>query len=132
EILVGGMDLERVAAHAELAADEALVVALVLDVHEVTEDRVAAGPLALGEPNGDRAVVDRRAEAVDARDRGDDDDRAPLEPRARPAESSAAAFGWSPASGHGSTSSYGARPDGRSRGIWRVSLELLTGGLSPF
>src|SRR5438067_10052381 len=48
-----------------------------------------------------------------------------LSPRASPVESSPAARGWSPASGHGSTRSYVARPEGRSRGTWRISLELL-------
>src|SRR5207237_1738524 len=68
EVLVRRVDLERVAPHAELAADEALVVPLVLDVDQVAEDRIAAHPLALHQPDGDRAVVDRRPEAVDARD----------------------------------------------------------------
>src|SRR5207248_1594719 len=48
-----------------------------------------------------------------------------LSPRASPVESSPAARGWSPASGHGSTRSYVARPAGRSRGTWRISLELI-------
>jgi len=59
EILVGGMHLERVAAHAELAPDEALVVPLVLDVDEMAEDGVPPRPLALDEPHGHGAVVDR-------------------------------------------------------------------------
>ena len=79
EVLVRRMDLEGVAADAELAADEALVVPLVLDVDEVPEHRVAARPLALDEPDGDRSVVDGRAEAVDAGDGRDDDHIAALE-----------------------------------------------------
>src|SRR5439155_10395218 len=43
----------------------------------------AARALALGEPDGDRAVIDGRAEAVDAGDGRDDHDVAPLEERAR-------------------------------------------------
>src|SRR5439155_22551698 len=46
-------------------------------------DRAGARALAVGEADGDRAVVDGRAEAVDARDRRDDDDVAALEERAR-------------------------------------------------
>src|SRR5260221_6256288 len=83
EVFVGRMDLERVPAHPELAADKALVVPLVLDVDEMAEHGVPARGLALGEPDRDRAVVDGRAEAVDARDGCDDDDVAPLEERPR-------------------------------------------------
>ena len=75
------LELEGVATHPEAGARESLVVALVLEVDQVAEDRVApilpAGP----ELQDGRTVVDRRPEAVDARHRGDDDDVAPLEQR---------------------------------------------------
>ena len=73
------LELEGVAADAEPGAAERLVVALVLEVDEVAQDGVA--PVLAADPQLEhgRAVVDRRAEAVDARHRGDDDHVAPLE-----------------------------------------------------
>ena len=61
----------------------ACVVALVLEVDEVAQHAVA--PVLAADPQLEdgRAVVDRRAEAVDARDAGDDDHVAPLEQRVR-------------------------------------------------
>ena len=41
QVLVGGEDLQHVAAHAELAAHEVLVVALVLDVGQLAQHAVA-------------------------------------------------------------------------------------------
>ena len=57
----------------------ACVVALVLEVDEVAQDGVA--PVLAADPQLEdgRAVVDRGAEAVDARHRRDDDHVAPLE-----------------------------------------------------
>ena len=55
------------------------VVALVLEVDEVAQDGVAAVLAADPQLEDGRAVVDRGAEAVDARDRGDDDHVASLE-----------------------------------------------------
>ena len=81
EVLGGWLELERVAPDPEPRAAEGLVVALVLEVDELAEDRVAAVLPADPQPEDRRAVVDRRAEAVDAADRGDDDDVAPLEER---------------------------------------------------
>ena len=46
EILIGGIDFQHVAAHAELAADEVLVVALVLDVGQVAQHAIAPARLA--------------------------------------------------------------------------------------
>ncbi len=73
------LELERVAADAEPGAAHRLVVALVLEVDEVAQDGVA--PVLAADPQLEdgRAVVDRRAEAVDARHRGDDDHVASLE-----------------------------------------------------
>ena len=83
ELLVRRLDLEGVAADPELSAHEIGVRALVLNVHEMPQDRVAADSLAPLQTNGDRAIVHRRAEAIDARDRRDDDHVAPLEERPR-------------------------------------------------
>ena len=69
ELLGRRLELERVAADAEPGAAERLVVALVLEVDEVAQDRVA--PVLAADPQLEhrRAVVDRRAQAVDARRR---------------------------------------------------------------
>ncbi len=80
DVLLGRrLELERVAADAEARAGQRLVVALVLEVDEVAEHGVA--PVLAADPQLEhrRAVVDRRAEAVDARHRRDDDDVAALE-----------------------------------------------------
>jgi len=66
KIFVGRMDLQRVTTDPELPPDEVL-----------------PRPLALDEPHRDRAVIHRGAQAVDARDRGNDDDVTALEQRAR-------------------------------------------------
>ena len=79
ELLGRGLELERVAADPEPGAAEGLVVALVLEVDEVAQDGVAAVLAALAQLEDGRAVVDRRAEAVDARDARDDDHVAALE-----------------------------------------------------
>ena len=73
ELLVGRPDLDHVAAHAELAALERDVVALVLDVDEAQQQFVAVDDLALGQDDHLALVIARRAQAVDARDAGDDD-----------------------------------------------------------
>lgn len=89
ELLVGGPDFDDVAAHAEAAAREFDVVALVLDVDELHEQLVAIDPLADAERNHHFKVVFRRAEAVDAGDAGDDDDIAAADERARGEEAEA-------------------------------------------
>ena len=83
ELLRRRLELEGVAADPEAGATECLVVALVLEVDEVAEDGVAPVLAALAQLQHGRAVVDRRAEAVDARDAGDDDHVPPLEQRVR-------------------------------------------------
>ena len=80
---VGGVDLERIAAHAVGIADEVDVVALVADVGQLAHQLVAvifhAGP----EGDDHVFVVDRVAETVDARDGRDDDHVPPLRQGAR-------------------------------------------------
>ena len=73
-----GNDLDGVAADAELAAPELVVVALVLDVDQLAEDLVALDPLPRFERQHHPVVRLGRAEAVDARHARDDDDVAPL------------------------------------------------------
>src|SRR5581483_1000503 len=72
-LLVRGDDVEHVAARAEGAAVEVGVVPLVLDLRERAEHLVALDGLAAAERDAEAEVGLGRAEAVDARDRGDDD-----------------------------------------------------------
>ena len=74
---------DRVAAHAEGAADEIVVVAPVLQFDEARQQLGAVDPVALGQRQGHLRIGLDRADAVDARDRGDDDHVAAFEDRAR-------------------------------------------------
>ena len=78
-LLRGRLEFERVAPDAEPGAAHRRVVALVLEVDQVAQDGIAPVLAAGPQLEHGRAVVDRRAEAVDARDRGHDDHVAPLE-----------------------------------------------------
>ena len=78
---VGRPDLERIAADPEGAAGEALVVAAVLLLDEVGDDAALVVGLADDEVLGHRAIGLDRADAVDAGDRGDDDDVVALQQR---------------------------------------------------
>ena len=78
-LLGGGLELQRVAADTEAGPGERGVVALVLEVDQVAQHGVAPVLAAGPQLEHGRAVVDRGAEAVDARDRGHDDDVATLE-----------------------------------------------------
>ena len=82
-LLVRREHFDRVAAHAEGAAPELVVVALVLQLDELAEDLVAVQALAALERQGHPVVGLRCAEAVDARHARHDQDVAPLEQRAR-------------------------------------------------
>ena len=82
-LVVGGEELDGVAADAEGAADEAGVAALVLQLGEGAEQLALVDRLALAQVEGHGGVVLDRADAVDAGDRGDDDDVVALEQRAR-------------------------------------------------
>ena len=73
------LELQGVAADAEPGPADGGVVALVLEVDQVAEHGVAPVLPALPQPEDGRAVVDRRAEAVDAGDAGHDDHVAALE-----------------------------------------------------
>src|SRR5690606_32567339 len=76
-------ELDDVAPHAEGAAVEVDVVALVLDVDHAAEQLVAAKLLADLQIDEHLLVPLGRADAVDAAHRGDDDHVAPREERAR-------------------------------------------------
>ena len=81
--VVGGEDLDHVAAHAEGAAAEVGVVALVEDFDQAPRNILAADALAFFEQQQHPVVSLGRAQAVDATDRADDDGVAALEERAR-------------------------------------------------
>ncbi len=78
-----GHDLDDVAADAEGAAAELHVVAFVLDLDQLAQDLIAVDALTEFEREQQAVVRLGRAEAVDARDAGDDDDVASLEERPR-------------------------------------------------
>ncbi len=72
-LLVRGVQLDRVAADPELAADQVLIVPVVLEVDEAPEDGALVVRLARVEHEDPVPVLLGRAETVDGRDRGDDD-----------------------------------------------------------
>ena len=82
-LLVHRDDLDRVAAHSEVAAREVDVVAVVLHRDELADERVAVVPLADLQRDHRPHVLLGRAEAVDARDGGDHDHVAAAEQRVR-------------------------------------------------
>ena len=73
-LLVRGVDLDRVAPYPELAAGEVHVVALVAEFDEPAQDEALIVGGAADEPQDRARVLLGRAQAVDAGDRGDDDD----------------------------------------------------------
>ncbi len=74
---------DRVAAHPERTAEEIVVVAPVLQFDKAGEQLGAVDPVALGERQGHLRIGLDRADAVNAGNRGHDDDVAPLEDRPR-------------------------------------------------
>ncbi len=76
-------NVDRVAAHAERAAHEIVVVAPVLQRRQVAHQVHAVDSLAARNGDGGARIGLHRADAVDARDRGDDDDVVALQDRAR-------------------------------------------------
>ena len=82
-LLASRLYLNGVPSDTELGATERGVVALVLKVNEVAQDRIAAVLPRLAHAQDRCAVVHRCAKAVDATDRGNDDRVASLEERLR-------------------------------------------------
>jgi hypothetical protein len=80
-LVVGGEDLQGVAATAERTALEGGVVALVLLGHQVGHQLLLVDGLADLQREGHGGVGLDRADAVDAADRGDDDDVVALQDR---------------------------------------------------
>ncbi len=83
---VGGLHLHHVALHAEAAAAQHRVVAHVLALDELAQRRVAIVRLPHLEDQHPLLPLLGRADAVDARDGGDDDDVAPRHQRGRGGE----------------------------------------------
>ncbi len=81
ELFVDRDDLDRVAAHPELAAREVVVVALVLHIDEVADEPLAIDALPDLQGNRRREVLVGSAEAVDAGDGRHDDDISATEQR---------------------------------------------------
>ena len=77
ELLVGGPNVDRVAADAEPAPLQGQVAALVVDRDQFLEQLFPRQGHARGEADDHRPVVVGRTEAVNARHAGDDDDVAP-------------------------------------------------------
>ncbi len=82
-LVVGGKHLDHVAAHAEAAAVEIAGRPFVLQRHQVGDQLALVDALALLERERHRRVGLDRADTVDARHRGDDDDVVALQQRAR-------------------------------------------------
>src|SRR5436853_28591 len=80
-VVVGGEDFDDVAADAEDAARECMIVPLVLDLDQLSQDLIAVDALSAFEREHHAVIRFRRSQAVDARHAGDDDDVAPLEER---------------------------------------------------
>ena len=80
-VVVGGVDFDDVAAHAESAAAEIGFVAVVEDLDQLGDDCVARDLLALFEHQQHAVVGFGRAQAVDAAHAGDDHAVAALEQR---------------------------------------------------
>jgi hypothetical protein len=75
--------LDHVATHAEAAAGEIMLGALVLQRHQIGDELALLDTLAQLDAEGHRRIGLDRADAVDAGDRGDDDDVVALDQRAR-------------------------------------------------
>ena len=76
-------NIDRVAAHAERSAEEISLRALVLQRHQVGEQLPLVDLAALFQRERHRRIGFHRADAVDARHRGDDDHVVAFEQRAR-------------------------------------------------
>ena len=81
-VLIGGVDLNHVAAHAKCSAPQ-IFRSLVLNVHQPAEQGLPRSLLPLLQGNEHSVIGFGRADAVNAGNGGDDDDVAPFEQRAR-------------------------------------------------
>ena len=91
KIVIRRIDFDHVAADAERAAAE-ILSAVVLNLHQLAQHGFARDGLALFEHQHHAVVGFRRADAVDAGNRGDDDHVAALEERTRGAHAQLVEF----------------------------------------
>ena len=80
-LFTGRLHLERIATHAKLRSAERRIIALILQINKVTQDRITAILAALPDTEDRGAVINWRTEAIDAGDRGNDDRVATLKER---------------------------------------------------
>ena len=80
-LVMGREDLDGIAAHPEIAAPQNHVVAPVLKLHQLAQKLGPVDPLARLQGHDHLRIGLERADAVDARHRGDDDDVLALEQR---------------------------------------------------
>ena len=78
---MGREDFQIVALHAEIAARETGIVALILQRHQLADDLALVLDPALLHGEGHRRIGFDRPDAIEARDRRDDDDIVPLQQR---------------------------------------------------
>ena len=83
QLFVDADELQGVAADAKRAANQIEIVAAVLHVDQASQEDVAVHPVAQLESQRHLDIVGRRTEAVDARDRRDDQRVAPRQDRLR-------------------------------------------------
>ena len=76
-VMVGGNDFKGIAAHAEGAAVEVVIIALVVHFHQPGDELVHGEVLSHLNGNDHLGVIFRRAKAVDARNRSHNDHIAP-------------------------------------------------------
>src|SRR5580704_6900382 len=81
-VFIRGTNLDHVTAHPKRAAAQ-VFAALILNLHEAAQERFARNSLARFQHHQHAVIGFRRAQAVDAGNRGNDDDVAALEKRAR-------------------------------------------------
>ena len=82
-VVVGGIDLDHIAAHAEGAAAQVAVVAFVENLNQLAGNVFALDALAFFEQEQHAVIGFWRAKAVNATDAGDDDAVATFKERAR-------------------------------------------------
>ncbi len=90
-VFIRRINFDAIAAHAERAPAQ-ILGAVVLNVHQLAQQGFARGALPLFDLHAHAEIGFRRADAVDAGDRSDDDDVAPLEQRPRRAHAQLVEF----------------------------------------
>ena len=115
---IGRVQLDHVAADAELAAGEVVVIARILDAHQFFQQGIARDRLPDPQRDDHALVVVLAADAVDARHAGDDHDIAPREKRGHRREAQALDVIV-----HGGIF-FDERVGARDVGFWLVKIEV--------